>query len=172
MEASICAHTSQSLLFAVRLRLENVPGQVNLLQRSMAAFDPSSHPHRRCMTSFHRAVLQSDTIIVNPLTGEHVLISPHRTKRPWQGQTEPLQPSPSHYEPSCYLCPGNARSGGQHNEQYPHTLVGARHLLTSYSTDRALGIRERLSRSSTSSRSRASGGRTSAPNFDTSRRDM
>ena len=68
-------------------------------------------------------VLQPDAVVVNPLTGEHVLVSPHRTKRPWQGQTEPLQPSLSDYDPSCYLCPGNARSGGQHNEHYTQTLV-------------------------------------------------
>jgi UDPglucose--hexose-1-phosphate uridylyltransferase len=61
---------------------------------------------------------------VNPLTGEHVLVSPHRTKRPWQGQTEPPQPTqlPAH-DPDCYLCPGNARAGGQRNPAYAHTAV-------------------------------------------------
>jgi UDPglucose--hexose-1-phosphate uridylyltransferase len=61
---------------------------------------------------------------LNPLTGEWVLVSPHRTARPWQGQVEPaeamkLQP----YDPSCYLCPGNARAGGAKNPQYSSTFV-------------------------------------------------
>jgi UDPglucose--hexose-1-phosphate uridylyltransferase len=60
----------------------------------------------------------------NPLTGEHVLVSPHRTKRPWQGQTEPPQPSTlPEYDPDCYLCPGNARAGGQRNDVYTHTMA-------------------------------------------------
>lgn len=61
---------------------------------------------------------------MNPLTGEHVLVSPHRTKRPWQGQTEPPQPSnlPA-YDPKCYLCPGNERAGGSKNEAYDQTYI-------------------------------------------------
>jgi UDPglucose--hexose-1-phosphate uridylyltransferase len=51
-------------------------------------------------------------------------VSPHRTKRPWQGQTEPAQLSTlPRYDPECYLCPGNARAGGQRNESYEHTYV-------------------------------------------------
>jgi len=58
------------------------------------------------------------------LTGEHVLVSPHRTKRPWQGQTEPPQTAVlPEYDPQCYLCPGNKRSGGQQNERYEQTMV-------------------------------------------------
>lgn len=72
---------------------------------------------------FRLPLPRSNVVVVNPLTGEQVLVSPHRTKRPWQGQTETLQPSPPRYDPLCYLCPGNARSGGEHNEQYAHTLV-------------------------------------------------
>lgn len=55
----------------------------------------------------------------NPLTGETVLVSPHRTKRPWMGKTENLPPPhmPSH-DPGCYLCPGNTRAGGQVNPDY------------------------------------------------------
>jgi galactose-1-phosphate uridylyltransferase len=52
----------------------------------------------------------------NPLTGRWVLVSPHRTKRPWQGQVEKLPPEkrPA-YDPDCYLCPGNERAGGARN---------------------------------------------------------
>jgi UDPglucose--hexose-1-phosphate uridylyltransferase len=55
----------------------------------------------------------------NPLTGETVLVSPHRTKRPWQGKVEALPPNtmPRH-DPSCYLCPGNTRAGGEVNPSY------------------------------------------------------
>ena len=61
---------------------------------------------------------------MNPLTGEHVLVSPHRTKRPWLGQTEPPQPANlPQYDPKCYLCPGNTRAGGAKNEDYKYTTV-------------------------------------------------
>ncbi len=60
----------------------------------------------------------------NPLTGEWVLVSPHRTQRPWQGQVETVgvvaQPD---YDPKCYLCPGNERAGGIHNPAYTSTFV-------------------------------------------------
>ena len=60
----------------------------------------------------------------NPLTGEWVLVSPHRTKRPWLGQVEKLPPDnrPA-YDPKCYLCPGNERAGGEHNPAYTSTFV-------------------------------------------------
>jgi len=71
-------------------------------------FDSKEHPHRR----------------YNPLTGEYIFISPHRTKRPWQGQVEKSIPDqrPAH-DPKCYLCPGNQRAGEASNPQYEHTFV-------------------------------------------------
>jgi len=59
---------------------------------------------------------------LNPLTREWVLVSPHRTKRPWLGQMEKLPPEilPA-YDPDCYLCPCNARAGGINNPDYVGT---------------------------------------------------
>ena len=60
----------------------------------------------------------------NPLTGEWVLVSPHRAQRPWQGQREPkAAPAALAHDPNCYLCPGNLRVGGARNPDYPHTFV-------------------------------------------------
>ncbi|MDT0688203.1 UDP-glucose--hexose-1-phosphate uridylyltransferase [Salegentibacter sp. F188] len=55
----------------------------------------------------------------NILTGEWILVSPHRTKRPWQGKTEKhnSEKGPD-YDPSCYLCPGNTRTSGETNPEY------------------------------------------------------
>lgn len=60
----------------------------------------------------------------NALRGSWVLVSPHRTKRPWQGQQESpgLIELPS-YDPKCYLCPSNKRASGDTNPQYKDTFV-------------------------------------------------
>lgn len=61
---------------------------------------------------------------LNPLTGEHVLVSPHRTQRPWLGERASVaavaRPA---YDPTCYLCPGNTRANGQVNPAYPATFA-------------------------------------------------
>ncbi len=61
---------------------------------------------------------------LNLLTGEWVLVSPHRAQRPWLGQVESPPPEflPA-YDPGCYLCPGNRRSSGIANPSYPDTFV-------------------------------------------------
>jgi UDPglucose--hexose-1-phosphate uridylyltransferase len=67
-----------------------------------------SHPHKR----------------FNILTGEWVLVSPQRTKRPWKGKTEKadFEKKPK-YDPVCYLCPGNKRANGDQNPGYTSTFV-------------------------------------------------
>jgi len=69
--------------------------------------------------------LQSDVHRrLNPLTDEWVLVSPHRTARPWQGQIETTgSVAALDYDPTCYLCPGNARAGGATNPRYTETFV-------------------------------------------------
>ncbi|PGH10981.1 galactose-1-phosphate uridylyltransferase [Helicocarpus griseus UAMH5409] len=60
----------------------------------------------------------------NILRGSHVLVSPHRTKRPWQGQQEsPSKTDLPVYDPACYLCPGNKRAQGDENPQYKNTFI-------------------------------------------------
>lgn len=66
----------------------------------------TKHPHRR----------------LNILTGEWIQVSPHRTKRPWQGKTEDQTDNyRPEYDPACYLCPGNERAGGEKNPEYKTT---------------------------------------------------
>jgi len=51
-------------------------------------------------------------------------VSPHRTKRPWQGKNEvPAQFSIVQYDENCYLCPGNKRAGGAINPAYEAPYV-------------------------------------------------
>ncbi len=61
---------------------------------------------------------------LNILTGDWILVSPQRTKRPWQGKQEAAQAaSRPAYDSKCYLCPGNERAGGLHNPLYENTFV-------------------------------------------------
>jgi len=68
----------------------------------------SDHPHRR----------------YNVLTGDWILVSPHRTKRPWLGKQESAsrESRPAH-DPKCLLCAGNQRMNGELNPQYTETFV-------------------------------------------------
>ncbi len=61
---------------------------------------------------------------LNILTGEWVLVSPHRTKRPWQGKVEDLpQDNRPVYDEKCYLCPSNSRADGDTNPNYKESFV-------------------------------------------------
>ncbi|MDY5105894.1 MAG: galactose-1-phosphate uridylyltransferase [Actinobacillus minor] len=68
----------------------------------------NDHPHRR----------------FNPLKNQWILVSPHRAKRPWQGQQEEIvaEDKPS-YDPTCYLCPSNKRITGEQNPAYSKPFV-------------------------------------------------
>ncbi len=74
----------------------------------MKQFEISEDPHRR----------------FNPLINEWVLVSPHRAKRPWQGQKETLaNDERPEYDSTCYLCPGNVRANGEENPNYMSSFV-------------------------------------------------
>jgi len=61
---------------------------------------------------------------LNLLTGDWVLVSPHRLSRPWQGAVgEAATAGGSSYDPECYLCPGNPRAGGPVNPGYDGVYV-------------------------------------------------
>lgn len=71
-------------------------------------FNSTEHPHRR----------------LNILTGEWVLVSPHRMKRPWQGKVESVPNAQlSAYDAGCNLCPGNKRADGTVNPSYIDPFV-------------------------------------------------
>jgi UDPglucose--hexose-1-phosphate uridylyltransferase len=60
----------------------------------------------------------------NILSGDWVLVSPHRTNRPWQGELSVVPDETRRpYEPGCYLCPGNKRANGEINPHYTSTFV-------------------------------------------------
>jgi len=60
----------------------------------------------------------------NPLLREWVLVSPHRTERPWLGRAERIQQPPAvTFDPNCYLCPGNQRAAGARTPPYTQTYV-------------------------------------------------
>jgi UDPglucose--hexose-1-phosphate uridylyltransferase len=60
----------------------------------------------------------------NPLRGQWVLVSPQRTQRPWQGQTnKPAVAEKVVYDLACYLCPGNPRAGGETTPRYGGVYV-------------------------------------------------
>ena len=74
----------------------------------MIPFNNNEHPHRR----------------YNPLTGDWVLVSPHRSNRPWQGQKEPANAiGLPDYDQECYLCPGNKRTNGEYNSDYKDVFI-------------------------------------------------
>jgi UDPglucose--hexose-1-phosphate uridylyltransferase len=60
----------------------------------------------------------------NPLAKEWVLVSPQRLNRPWNGLNEVsgTEQRPP-YDPSCHLCPGNMRAGGEHNPNFTGVFV-------------------------------------------------
>lgn len=74
----------------------------------MTDFNFEDHSHRR----------------YNPFTGDWLQVSPHRGKRPWQGQEEDTaEAQKPAYDEKCYLCPGNTRINGEKNPDYTGAYV-------------------------------------------------
>ncbi len=67
----------------------------------------NQHPHRR----------------YNPLKDEWVLVSPHRTKRPWNGAMEQAQKNVPPHDSTCNLCPNNERINGDKNPNYKEQCI-------------------------------------------------
>lgn len=87
-------------------KVHNECGQQSIAKDE--GFNPTEHPHRR----------------LNPLTGDWILLSPHRALRPWQGQLESTQAERNEaYDQDCYLCAGNTRVNGELNPNYQSTFV-------------------------------------------------
>ena len=60
----------------------------------------------------------------HPLREEWVIVAAHRQNRPWSGETvADVKSSAPVYDSSCYLCPGNARVGGEINPDFDDVYV-------------------------------------------------
>jgi len=94
-------------------------------------FDLTEHPHKR----------------QNILTGEWVLVSPHRSKRPWLGKVEQViaETRPEH-DPKCYLCPSNVRITGEQNPDYqgPYAFTNDHSSLLNDTPDGEVNIEQLL----------------------------
>ena len=86
--------------------LVDVPCSLRPTTATMS-FQIDSHTHRR----------------FNPLLNTFVMVAPHRTQRPWQGQQEKSDEKLPAYDPDCYLCPGNKRANGDMNPKYTSTFM-------------------------------------------------
>ncbi len=100
--------------------LDGILGTVDVVKPAFSLHTMCAFAHRRK----HMAIKDKPHRRYNPLSGEWILVSPHRTKRPWQGAHEkPSREIGPSYDPDCYLCPGNERAGGEKNPSYTDTFV-------------------------------------------------